>query len=156
MYESVDLKDEILGAKMSKAIAAALGIPDRGVHHRESVKYPGEDYYTVIDSAQDAGIPHILLIESAFHDHRADEALLKQDANLLKIAQAQASVICEFFGVKYPVNKEMTVDEAIDIWVAAGVIGDPAGMKNDFATGQFRPDRYKAFLIKSAKHIMKG
>ncbi|NJD01162.1 MAG: N-acetylmuramoyl-L-alanine amidase [Ruminiclostridium sp.] len=153
VYESVDLKDEALGAQMSKSIAAALGIPDRGCHQRESVNYPGEDYYTVIDTAQDAGVPHVLLIESAFHDNADDEALLKSEAGLLKIARAQAAVICGFFGVKYPANKGMTVAEAIDIWAAAGVILDPDGMKKDFETGVFRPDRYSAFLIKSASFI---
>ena len=47
------------------------------------------------------------------------------------------------------------VFEAIDTWAAAGIIGDPDGMKNDFKTGIFRPDRYQAFLIKSANHIRK-
>ncbi len=51
---------------------------------------------------------------------------------------------------------EMNVNAAIDIWAKAGVIGDPDGMKNDFKTGKFRPDRYQAFLIKSAKYISKG
>lgn len=151
VYESVDLSDEILAANMSKAIATALNIPDKGVCDRESTNYPGEDYYTVIDSAQDAGVPHILLVESAFHDHAADEAILKSEANLLKIAKAQAGVICNFFGIKYPA--EMSVNEAIDIWASEGVILDPAGMKHDFETGSFRPDRYSAFMIKSAKYI---
>ncbi|MCL5272664.1 MAG: N-acetylmuramoyl-L-alanine amidase, partial [Gammaproteobacteria bacterium] len=102
VIESVDLSDESLGKKFSAAISKALGIPNKGCYSRESLKYQGEDYYTVIDSAQDAGVPHVFIIESAFHDHAADEALLKIEANLLKIAQAQASVICEYFSVKYP------------------------------------------------------
>jgi subtilisin family serine protease len=52
-----------------------------------------------------------------------------------------------------PVAPKMTVSDAIDIWATKGIIGDPAGMKQDFATGKFRPDRYSAFLIKSAEHI---
>jgi hypothetical protein len=52
--------------------------------------------------------------------------------------------------------KEMTVNDAIDMWAAKGIIMDPEGMKNDFATGKFRPDRYSAFLIKSAKYIEEG
>jgi N-acetylmuramoyl-L-alanine amidase len=104
VFESVDLKDEALALKFSAAIAKALGIPDKGYHSRESEKYPGEDYYTVIDTAQDLGVPHCLIIESAFHDNPQDEALLKDDGNLLKIAKAQASVICEFFGVRYPTD----------------------------------------------------
>jgi hypothetical protein len=48
------------------------------------------------------------------------------------------------------------VYNAIDIWAATGVIGDPAGMKQDFEKGIFRSDRYQAFLIKSSKYIKKG
>jgi N-acetylmuramoyl-L-alanine amidase len=162
VYESVDLPDEALGAKMSKAIATALGIPDRGVHDRESEKYPGEDYYTVIDTAQDAGVPHVLLIESAFHDHVADEAILKNEANLLKIAQAQAAVICEVFGVKYPAVKEMSIDDAIDILstLRSGqliVISDPAKWKNNMKTGKVKIDEVEALIKKFAQYErMKG
>lgn len=100
VYYSVDLPgDKAFAANMSKAVSAALGIPDRGAKVRESQNYPGEDYYTVIDTAQDGGIPHVLLIESAFHSNPQEEKLLKDEACLLKIAKAQAKVICDFFGV---------------------------------------------------------
>jgi len=49
--------------------------------------------------------------------------------------------------------KEISINEAIDIWAAAGIIMDPAGMKNDFDRSSFRPDRYSAFMIKSANYI---
>jgi N-acetylmuramoyl-L-alanine amidase len=114
VFESVDLRDEELAKKFSAAISKALRIPDRGYHSRESEKYSGEDYYTVIDTAQDAGVLHCLIIESAFHDHKDDEALLKDEKNLLKIAKAQAAVICEFFDVKYPANKAMTALELVE------------------------------------------
>lgn len=52
-----------------------------------------------------------------------------------------------------PPVKEMTVNDAIDAWAAKGIIMDPDGMKQDFETGKFRPDRYITFLIKSAKYI---
>jgi len=108
VFYSVDLPgDKSLAADMSKAISSALGILDRGAKVRESTKYPGEDYYTVIDVAQDGGVPHVLLVESAYHDRAVEEKLLKDDASLLKIAQAQAAVICGLFGVTYPANNEL-------------------------------------------------
>ncbi len=99
VYSSVDLNDDALAAKMSKAIAEAIGTIDRGAKKRESNKYEGEDFYGVIDSAQDGGVPHVLLIENAFHDNEEDEALLKDPAMRAAIAKAQAKVISEFFGV---------------------------------------------------------
>lgn len=100
VYYSVDIpEDRELAEKLSKAVADTLGIQDRGAKTRPGTKDPSEDYYTVIDVAQDGGVPHVLLIESAFHSNPDEERLLLQDENLRKIAQAQAKVICEFFGV---------------------------------------------------------
>lgn len=126
VYSSVDLKDEALAAKMSKAIAEAIGTKDRGVKKRESNKYEGEDYYAVIDAAQDRGVPHVLLIESAFHDNVEDEALLKNPAKRADIAKAQAKVISEFFGVPEKGESELNwkqkvVEEAFKL----GFITDP-------------------------------
>jgi N-acetylmuramoyl-L-alanine amidase len=99
-FYSVDLpNDKVFAAKLSTAVAQALGIPDRGAKTRPSPANPREDYYTVIDTAQDGGVPHVLLVESAFHDNPKDEKLLKDDEMLAKIAKAQAGVICEQFGV---------------------------------------------------------
>jgi len=125
VYCSVDLKDEALAAKMSKAIAEAIGTKDRGAKKRESNNYVGEDYYAVIDGAQDGGVPHVLLIENAFHDNEADEALLKDPAMRAAIAKAQAKVISEFFGVnqkgEIELNwKQKIVEEALKL----GLISD--------------------------------
>ena len=100
VYYSVDLPhDRQLGEKLSAAVALALGIPNKGARTRPSPKNPVEDYYTVIDTAQDGGVPHVILVESAYHDHAGDEKLLKDETMLHKIAKAQAKVICEWFRV---------------------------------------------------------
>jgi len=100
VFYSVDLpKDRQFADKLSNSVALALGIPNRGAKTRPSKINPSEDYYTVIDTAQDGGVPHVLLVESAFHDNPAEERLLKDEAMLRKIAQAQAKVICDWFEV---------------------------------------------------------
>lgn len=120
VYSSVDLNDEALAAEMSKAIADVIGTKNRGAKKVESNKYQGEDYYGVIDAAQDDGVAHILLIENAYHDNKEDEALLK-DANMrMAIAKAQAGVICRFYGVKEKEEsalnwKQKIVQEAFDL-----------------------------------------
>jgi N-acetylmuramoyl-L-alanine amidase len=99
VYYSVDLpNDKNLAAKLSKATADALGISNRGAKTRESANYPGEDYYTVIDKAQDLGCPHVFIIE-----------------NLLKIAQAQAKVICEFYGIGKVDYEKIIVEKDAEI-----------------------------------------
>ena len=111
-FYSVDLpNDRILASKFTNDIAKLFGTVDRGAHYRAAdPKAPGssgatvsnpEDHYAVIDQAQDRGIRHVFLIEMLFHDNPEEEAILKQDANLRKIAQALAAELCAFFGIKY-------------------------------------------------------
>jgi len=98
VFYSIDLPgDKLLAEKMAAAVSGELGIPDRGAKTRALPSNPNEDYYTVINTAQNGGIPHVILAESAFHDNPEDEKLLKDDSMLKKIAQAQAGVINEWF-----------------------------------------------------------
>lgn len=107
VYYSIDLPNtKTFAQKLSAAVAKELGIPDRGAKIRESSTYKGEDYYGVIDSAQDGGVPAVFIIESAFHTNPKEEAMLKDDAVLKRIAKAQAKVICEYYGVQYQITAE--------------------------------------------------
>lgn len=125
VYYSVDLpQDRQLAERLSSAVALALGIPDRGAKTRPSLKNPNEDYYTVIDTAQDGGVPHVILVESAFHDHAGDEKLLKDETMLRKIAKAQAKVICEWFGVA------IVIDTGNDDTVGNNTGGNNTGDSN--------------------------
>lgn len=100
VFYSVDLPvDKELAEKLSAAVSGALNIPNRGAKTRASLINPNEDYYTVIDTAQDGGVPHVILIENAFHDNPEDERLLLSDILLQKVAKAQAGVIREWFNV---------------------------------------------------------
>jgi N-acetylmuramoyl-L-alanine amidase len=102
-FHSVDLPgDKPLAAALSKACAAVMGNADRGAKTRPSTKNPGEDYYTVIDAAQDAGCPHVLLNENGFHDNAADELFLLKDENLRLLADAQADAICKTLNIVDP------------------------------------------------------
>lgn len=109
VYYSIDIPSDItLAKKFVTEIANAMGTKARSALIRESNVEPGEDYYGVIDAAQDGGVKHVFLIENGFHDNREDEALLKDPNVRLKIAKAQAKVICEFYGVKYEPDKKIT------------------------------------------------
>lgn len=97
VFRSVDIpQDESFAAELSKTYANLFNTVDRGAKTRESTKYPGEDYYTVIDQAQDNGASHVLLSEALFHSDPTEEAILKDDANLRKIAEATAVVYGQF------------------------------------------------------------
>ncbi len=112
VFYSVDIPgDRKLASDMSKRIAKVLNTIDRGAKQKESSKYPGEDFYTVIDVAQDNGVPHAILVESGFHSNPTEEAKLKNDNNLRNIAKAQAEAIFDFFGVSIDNIDEPNIDE---------------------------------------------
>lgn len=94
--------DKVHAQALSKAISTLMNNPDRGAKTREYPNKPGVDYYGVIRAAASVGCPHIFLVENGFHDNLQDEAWLKQESNLRKLAQVQADVICNILisGVK--------------------------------------------------------
>lgn len=102
VFYSVDLPgNRAFAEELAKEISSTLGISNRGAKTRESTRNPGEDYYTVIDAAQDRGIRNVYLIESAFHSNPAEEKLLLNASKRDAIAEAQARVICRRFNVSY-------------------------------------------------------
>lgn len=77
IFYSVDTpQDKAIAEEIGQLYSEYSGIKFLGAYVRESEKYPGEDYYTEIDVAQDNGIPHEFLIERGFHTNTEDEALL--------------------------------------------------------------------------------
>lgn len=101
VYYSVDIpNDRAMASNFSMAIAEAMNTKYRGAKTRESQNYPGEDFYGVIDAAQDGGVKHVFLIENGFHDHAQEESKLKDPNIRQKIAEAQYRVICEFYNVE--------------------------------------------------------
>jgi N-acetylmuramoyl-L-alanine amidase len=103
VFYSVDLpKTKDFAAALSANVSSFLGIKNRGAKTRESLNYPGEDYYGVIDGAQDGGIPNVFIIESAFHSNPDEEKKLLNRETLRGIAKAQAKAICAHYGVQYP------------------------------------------------------
>ena len=61
---------------------------------------PGIDYYGVIRGAVDAGCKNAFIIEHGFHTDTRDTKWLLQDANLQKLADAEAKAIAELFKVE--------------------------------------------------------
>ncbi|NLD46414.1 MAG: N-acetylmuramoyl-L-alanine amidase [Clostridiaceae bacterium] len=138
VFYSVDLPgDKTLANIFAKAVSESMGTKNNGGRTWESKNYPGEDYLGVIDAAQDGGVPHIFLIENGFHDHKDDEAKLKNPDIRTAIAKAQAKVICEFYNVEYPKKEGIKMRElqqweknVIDECIKKGIINQPEKWKN--------------------------
>lgn len=102
-----------LGQKLVDAIVGVMkpvtGITySRGVTTRKGST--GADYYGVIrgsvsgaktkTQAAKGPVKYSFIVEHGFHDNPTECAFLNNDANLKKIAEAEAKVIAEYFGVK--------------------------------------------------------
>lgn len=97
VFESVDLDNEYLSELIGKGISEAMAIPFRGVKSKESNKYPGEDYYTDIDMAQDLGIAFVALIERGFHSNPIEEEKLKNSVIVSNSAKKTKEALQTFF-----------------------------------------------------------
>lgn len=86
-------------ATLSAAVASVMGTSDRGALER--IGNGGLDWYGVIRSSAASGCKTAFLIEHGFHTSPSDAKWLVNDTNLSKIADADAKVICDWFGVKY-------------------------------------------------------
>lgn len=127
VYRSLFLPNsEDLGKKLADAIvevmAPVTGVTySRGVLTRRS-DTTGRDYYGVIrgavnnaDSVAQAAIgpvKHAFIIEHGFHTNGRECAFLSEDANLRKIAKAEADTIKEHFGITaegMPDHEELSI-----------------------------------------------
>lgn len=100
-----------LGQKLGDAITDVMK-PITGITYNRGVitkKGNNGDYYGVIRgsvsgakstaSALKSGVTHSYIIEHGFHDNVNECAFLVKNANLKKIAEAEARVIAEYFGI---------------------------------------------------------
>lgn len=129
VYYSVDTpNDKDLAYNLAKAVSEVMGNKVGGAFTRESEVTAGEDYYGVIDSAQDGGVKHVLLIENGFHDNLQDESILKDPAKRTEIAKAQAKVICNYYNIQYPKKEDpnMWKKNIVKEALALGLINDEA------------------------------
>jgi len=152
--------DKSLAEKFSKAIAEAMGTQNRGAKTWESEKYPGQDYLGVINASQAGGVKHVFLIENGFHDHKLDEAILKDSNKRLAIAKATAKVICDFYGVLYP--KDVELENALKILsekkvpgINDVIINTPEYWKGVFEKKEVNFEWLRALIIKTSKYLEK-
>lgn len=133
-------------ARFSREISNLMGNNNRGAKTRQYPNRPGVDYYGVIRAAVATGCKHVFLIENGFHDNRQDEAWLKKDSNLRRLAKTQANIIKDILGVK--VTKPTPTDTNTNILyrVQVGAYKDKANADNMLA--RLKKDGYDTYLVK--------
>ncbi len=101
-----------LGGTEQKKIAEALGNTVRSVmetkqaHQLFQLEYPGRpgvDYYGVIRGAVEAGCKNAFIVEHSFHTCTRSTEWLLRDANLQKLAEAEAATLAKLFKTELPV-----------------------------------------------------
>ncbi len=100
-YSLTDSDNKELADKLGEVVSEKMGHQFRGSLTREySEERPDWDYYGVIRNAAWGGCTAAFLIEHGFHTCPKDIAFLMSDGNLQMLAQAEAKVIAEHFGVQ--------------------------------------------------------
>lgn len=124
VFYSVDHpEDAEVAALISAAIALAFDIPDRGAKVRPGTNDPTEDYYTIIDTAEDVGCKHVFLVEAMFHSNPESEQLLLDEENLKRIGRIQAEVFAGYYGFKKTSQVSDWAKDAQE-WVVKNEISD--------------------------------
>lgn len=114
-YDFSKPEDKIWAEELTKTISELMNNPNRGAKTRTYIENGKTlNYYGVIRGASATNCPHIFLIESGFHSNLIDEAFLKVDDNLKKIAEVQAKVICKILGVEYKEGDVLSYEKAIN------------------------------------------
>ncbi len=85
-----------LGQKIADAVHEVMGTKQAGEIRNK--KGNGGDYYGVLRGAASVGVPGILM-EHSFHTNARSAQWLLDDSNLKKLAEAEARVIAEHFGI---------------------------------------------------------
>jgi len=107
VYYSINRpRDEAFAKAVGQATAAAYGINFRGAKTRASTRRSGFDYYTVIDvsanykklsgNSSAYEVPHVLLVERAFHTNPREEELLLDPSVSQRAARAMGEAIIKY------------------------------------------------------------
>lgn len=93
-----------LGKKLGEAVKETMGrssvqmLQRKASGDRDGDGYVNDDFYGFLFGAHQVGVPAVLM-EHGFHTHAATAQWLLSDANLKKLAEAEAKVIAEWFSV---------------------------------------------------------
>lgn len=105
-YSLTREENKTLADALGNKVAEIMGHHYRGGKTRQYPDKPGVDYYGVLRGAAQSGCTCALIVEHGFHTNVKDSNFLLDDANLQKLAEAEAAVIAEYFGQAKEPEKE--------------------------------------------------
>jgi N-acetylmuramoyl-L-alanine amidase len=109
VYRAYDNKNNVdtLALKLAKKVGELMGTTQAGRTATRKNSSGGE-YYGVLRGARAVGTPCYMLIEHSFHTNTKATKWLSKDANLDKLAVAEADILAEFFGMESSTESEKT------------------------------------------------
>lgn len=109
VYRAYDNKNNVdtLALKLAKKVGELMGTTQAGRTATRKNSSGGE-YYGVLRGARAVGTPYYMLIEHSFHTNTKATKWLSKDANLDKLAVAEADILAEFFGMESSTGTEKT------------------------------------------------
>lgn len=109
VYRAYDNKNNVdtLALKLAKKVGELMGTTQAGRTATRKNSSGGE-YYGVLRGARAVGTPYYMLIEHSFHTNTKATKWLSKDANLDKLAAAEADILAEFFGMESSTETEKT------------------------------------------------
>lgn len=109
VYRAYDNKNNVdtLALKLAKKVGELMGTTQAGRTATRKNSSGGE-YYGVLRGARAVGTPCYMLIEHSFHTNTKATKWLSKDANLDKLAVAEADILTEFFGMESSTESEKT------------------------------------------------
>lgn len=109
VYRAYDNKNNVdtLALKLAKKVGELMGTTQAGRTATRKNSSGGE-YYGVLRGARAVGTPYYMLIEHSFHTNTKATKWLSKDANLDKLAVAEADILAEFFGMGSSTETEKT------------------------------------------------
>lgn len=96
-YDNLNDADTI-ALKIARRIGELMGTKQAGRTATRKNSSGGE-YYGVLRGARAVGTPLYLLIEHSFHTNTAAAKWLSQESNLEKLAQAEAELLADYYGL---------------------------------------------------------
>ena len=110
VYRAYDNQSGVdaLALKIAKKIGELMGTAQAGRTATRKNSSGGE-YYGVLRGARAVGTPLYMLVEHSFHTNTKATKWLSVDANLDKLAVAEAELLAEHFGTQAPPEGKTTI-----------------------------------------------
>lgn len=103
-YVMLDGSTDALGEKLAACVTEVMATKQSP--HVKTRKGSRGEYYGVLRGAAAVGTPGIIL-EHSFHTNTRSTKWLLEDANLDKLARAEAKVIADHYGLSKPVDNKI-------------------------------------------------